>query len=113
MNFLSMIHAAICRILNPFKVRGVVLKLILPWNEGFFIYPIDYGHDKITNTFYLTWLCVHFRIIMPFPLPPVAPKAVAPAAKAGNGGDAVAIGTGAVATGGNGGSVTTDTPVGN
>lgn len=77
MSFLKTAHDFICRVLNPLKIRGIVVKLILPWNEGFFIYPIDYGHDSKTNTSYLTWLCIHLRIIWPFPVPVVAPTPVA------------------------------------
>lgn len=66
------VHAFICRVLNPLQIRGIVIKLILPWQEGLFIYPIDYGHDSVTNTSYFTWLCIHARIIWPFPVPKVA-----------------------------------------
>lgn len=71
-NIVLKVHDVIARVLNPFGIRGISLKIILPWNEGFFIYPVDYGHDKGTNIYFLTWGCFHFRIIMPFPLPKAA-----------------------------------------
>ena len=81
-NGLLAVHNAIARILNPFQIRGIVIKVILPWNEGFFVYPIDYGYDSFSNTSFITWLCLHIRLIgknPPFPAPPVAKAPVAPA----------------------------------
>lgn len=66
------------RIGNPFQIRGLVIKVILPWNEGFFLYPIDYGHDKFTNIYFITWLCLHIRLIGKNPPFPESPKTTAP-----------------------------------
>lgn len=60
-----------------FNIRGIVFKVLLPWNEGIILTP-DWGYDEVANTNYATWLSFHFRVIMkdrkPFPMPQ-APKA--------------------------------------
>lgn len=61
------------------NVRGVVVRLLLPWNEGLILTP-DFGHDKVVNVLYFTWLFLHFRVILkdqPLPIPAPAPPAQA------------------------------------
>lgn len=87
------------------KIKGIVFRLLLPWKEGIIIWPIDKGHDPLSNVSFFQWLAFQVRIFHDKPV--IVPETVP---VAGTGGSAVAVGDGSVAVGGAGGDVIVQAP---